>query len=89
MNHKLYYTVEAILADLAQLICYNKKLSPEIIKFYLNLQGMHDNSEFEYYIQQYEELTADVLAEELYEEFQDKLEIYFDDLYKEALETYA
>lgn len=89
MNHKLFYTIEAILADLSQLICHNKNLSPEIVKFYLDLRGMHDNSEFDFYMQHYEELTADVLAEELYDDFQDKLEIYFDDLYKEALEKYA
>jgi hypothetical protein len=84
MNHTLYYTVEGILADLNYLICHNKTLSPKIIKFYLELQGMHTESGFENYID--ENLTAEILAEELYEEYQDMLEIYFDDILIEANE---
>ncbi len=87
MNQKLYYTVESILAELAWLICHNKNLPSELIQFYNVLQNMHNNSEFDYYIQHYEHLTSEVLVEELTDEFHNNLDIFFEDLIKEASET--
>lgn len=89
MNHNLYYAIENILKDLAFLITYNKKLSPKIVRFYLDLQTMQENSEFDFYTQHYEELTPEILIAELNDQFHDALDIYFDDLYSEALEKYS
>ncbi len=88
MNYKLYYAIEGILADLSWLICHNDTLSPVITDFYHNLKTMHDNSEFDYYIKQYN-LTPEELVKELNYEFHDNLNIYFEDLAKEFNETHS
>ena len=86
MNNKLYYTVESVLAELAWLICHNAKLSPRIVNFYKELQNMHQNSEFDIYIKQYD-LNPDELTEDLKEEYYNILDIFLEDLIQEASET--
>ena len=86
MNQKLYYTIESILAELKWLIFHNAKLSPRIVNFYKELQNMHQNSEFDIYIKQYD-LNPDELTEDLKEEYYNILDIFLEDLIQEASET--
>jgi len=79
MNYKLYYTVEGILADLEILICHTKNISKQISKFYLELQKMQQNSEFDD-IMEVTDFSADELANELDDMYHDMLHIYFEDI---------
>lgn len=74
-NKKLFYTIETILSELGEIIRDNDNLPNKIIQCYEELEELSSDIDILMYKTG---LTSDKLISEIYDVYQDMLDIYFE-----------